>query len=108
MTADECWSYLMHLPRDSSFKAALAADPDYAGDGKPGPVPWTEFGPDIQALAGIYDLLGSLVSMVASLSGKPPQIAPYPRPVSPAQRRRREELRAKHEWLKARLLPEGR
>lgn len=107
MTADECWGFLMHLPRDSPLMAALAADPDYASDAKPGPVPWTEFGPEVQALAAVHDLLGSLVSMVGSLGGKPPQIAPYPRPVSPAQRRRREEQRAKHEWLKARLLPEG-
>lgn len=108
MTADECWGYLMHLPSDSPFMAALAADPGYASDAKPGPPSWTEFGPVVRALAANHDLLASLVSMVGGLGGKPPTIPPYPRPVSAAQRKHREELRVKHEWLKARLLPEGR
>jgi hypothetical protein len=101
ISVDECWDMLMHLPRDSPLTSALAADPEFASDAKPGPPSWTEFGPVVQALAANHDLLAAIYSAITKA-----KIPPYPRPANPVRKKRMAELRAKHEWLKARLLPE--
>lgn len=94
MSADACWDLLMHLPPDSALMSALAADPEFAGDAEPGPPQMTEFGPQVQALAGIYDLLAALLSTVAGLGGgTPPKIPPYPRPQLPGSGRQRQRAR---------------
>lgn len=98
--ADEAWDCIVHMPVDSPLMAALAADPEYASDARPGPPSWTEFGPEVQALASVHDLLAAIYSAVTRA-----QVAPYPRPASAAQRRRRQQQWARHRQLTARLLP---
>jgi hypothetical protein len=108
MTPDEAWELLMALPRDSPLMAAVAADPELASDGgEPGLPSWTEFGPEVQALAQVHDLLGSLVSMVgAAFGAKPaPRVPPYPRPANPHEQARRAARWARHKALTARLIP---
>lgn len=72
----------MHLPRDSPLMSALADDPAFASGGAPRAPKLAEFGPDVEVLAGIHDLLGSLVSLVAGLGGQQVNVPPYPRPVT--------------------------
>jgi hypothetical protein len=103
MTADACWDLLMHLPRDSALMAALAADPEFASEATPGPPPWTEFGPEVQALAELNDRVGALVSLVASIGGTKVKIPPYPRPTGPLERVRAVEKRQRHKALLARI-----
>lgn len=108
MTADELWSLIVHLPRESPLKAALADDPEIPA-GQPGDPPWTEFSPEVQVLADIADRLGSLLSVVVQLGGgKPPRLKPYPRP-GDEKRRQAEKARfaerwARHKALAARVL----
>lgn len=100
MTADECWDLLVHLPGDSALMAALAEDPDYAGDDEPGPPSFRGWTTETSVLADVYDMLGVLVRQVAALAGTPPKIDPYPRP-GEERRRQREEARraqARIEW----------
>lgn len=109
-TPDECWDLLMHLPRDSATVAAIADDEDLAGEpGPPRPPRLTEFGPEVEVLAGIYDLLASLLATVASLGGQPPKIDPYPRPVpaaaATAQREHEEQQERLRRKALAQLLP---
>lgn len=108
MTADECWALIVHLPRDSPLKAALADDPGIPA-AEPRDPAWTEFGPEVQALADISDKLSSLLAVVIrGLGGKPPKFKPYPRP-GDAKRKQLEKQRfadrwAKHKALAARVL----
>jgi hypothetical protein len=108
MTPDECWALIIHLPRTSPLKAALAEDPDIPL-AEPGDPPWTEFSPEVQAIAEAVDVLKSLLANVISLGGgKPPKFRPYPRP-DDARREAAEKARfagrwAKHKALAARIL----
>lgn len=110
-TPDEVWDLLMHLPRDSATVAAIADDGDLAGEpGAPRPPRLTEFGPEVEVLASVHDLLASLLaSVVTALGGKPPKIDPYPRPVSAAAARAQREHEEQQERLRrnalAQLLP---
>jgi len=108
MTPDECWDLITHLPRTSPLKAALAEDPEIPL-GEAGDVPWTEFSPEVQALAEVRDLLASLLANVIALGGgKPPKIPPYPRPGDTrrkaADKARFAERWRRHKELAARLL----
>lgn len=101
---DECWDLLMHAPRDSPLMAAIADDPELARTGRPGAPRLTEFSPEVEALAGVHDLLGSLLSVVVSLGGgRPPKVAPYRRPVTASARAERDEARQAHRDLVRRL-----
>jgi hypothetical protein len=111
MTADECWDLIVHLPRTSPLKAALADDPEIT-PGEPGDVPWTEFGPETQALAHIVDVLQSLLASVIAIGGgRPPKLKPYPRPGETrrkaAEQERLAERWRKHKELAARVLRKG-
>jgi hypothetical protein len=107
MTPDEAYELLMRLPRDSPLMAALAADPALVSDAEPVAPSWTEFGPEVQALAQVHDLLGSLVAMVGAAFGAkpPPRVRPYPRPANPHEQARRDARWARHKALTARLIP---
>jgi hypothetical protein len=106
VTPDECWDLLMQLPRDSPLMAALAADPDFIpDDAAPSPPPWTEFGPEVAALAEIRDLLASIRSAIAGLGGQKLSFKPYPRPVNLHEQRRQAQRWERHRALTARLIP---
>lgn len=105
VSVDEAWDVLVHAPRDSPLTAAVADDPELARPGAEAcPPRLTEFGPEVEALAGIYDLLASLLANVVSLGGgEPPKIPPYRRPVTASERAREAEARRRHEDLVRRL-----
>lgn len=102
----------MHAPRDSPLMSALADDPDAAAAGPAQAPKLAQFSPEVEALAGVYDLLAALLANVVSLGGgKPPRIPPYPRPVTASQlaaeRAERDAARRQHEELVRRLIPGG-
>lgn len=108
MTPDECWDFITHLPRDSPLMAALADDPDMP-EGEPREPSWTEFSPEVQAMAEAVDVLKALLANVIALGGgKPPKFKPYPRPGdgrrAAAAKARWAEKWAKHKALAARVL----
>lgn len=101
MTPDECWDLITHLPRTSATTAALYADPDTVFGDELAEVPLTEFGPEVQVLAHVADVLQSLlVNVIALGGGKPPRLKPYPRPGEARRKRLKAELReqARAEW----------
>jgi hypothetical protein len=96
----------MHLPRDSPLMSALADDPAYAGPSVPRPPKLAEFSYETEALASIHDLLASLLAVVmAFASMKPPQVKPYPRPVTAQAEAGRAADRKAHNDLMKRVLP---
>lgn len=101
VSPDEVWECVMALPRTSATRAALADDPEIpVGEGEPGDPPWTEFSPEVQAMAEAVDLLKSLLANVISLGGgKPPKFRPYPRP-GDSRRREAEKARFADRWRK--------
>lgn len=109
ITPDEVWDCIAHLPRTSATMAALANDPQ-APKSAPKPPSWTEYGPEVQVMAEVRNLLASLLANVIALGGgKPPKIPPYPRPDDEqrkqAERERLAERWRKHKELVARVLP---
>lgn len=110
MTADECWDYVAHLPRESATWAAVYADPETvyedpeaaAGSGGPAPEPrLTEFSPEAERLADIADRLASLIAIVSgALCKRPVKIGPCPRPgdARRAEARARRDERDRAEW----------
>lgn len=66
----------------------------------------SEFGPDVQVMAEVRDLLASLIGVQIARAGKKPKkIKPYPRPESALQRVRRRQRYATHRSIVDRLLP---
>lgn len=108
VSVDEAWDLLMHAPRDSPLTAAIADDPEFAQPGAKVRAPrLTEFSPEVEVLASVHDLLGSLLSVVVSLGGgKPPKVTPYRRPVTAGQVAERAQARREHRELVYRLTGE--
>lgn len=112
LTAEALLDYLRHLPRTSAYHQALAQDEELAEklandpDSKPGPPPLTEFGPDVQVLAELRDLVASLIAVtIKAHGGKPSKVKPYPRPDTAIQRARRRARFRQHQSVVARVLP---
>lgn len=112
LTAEAFLDYLRHLPRTSAYHQALAQDEDLAErlandpDSKPGPPPLTEFGPEVQVLAELRDLVAALIAVtVKAHGGKPSKTKPYPRPETAIQRARRRARFRQHQSVVARVLP---
>jgi len=62
---------------------------------------WT---PEREVLAGIYDLLVNiLAAQIATGGGKPPEMKPYPRPMTAFHRARDRSIQEQHESLAKRL-----
>lgn len=107
--------FLEHLPSTSAYHAALAQDEELAGElvesgdeqaVKPRPPDLTEWGPDVQVLAEVRDLLASLLAVtVKANGGKPPKPTPYPRPETALQRVKQRVRFARHSELVRRVLP---
>jgi hypothetical protein len=113
LTAWEVLDYLEHLPRASAYHSAVAEDEELAeelagqADTAPRPPRLAEFGPDIQVLAEIRDLLASLIGVQIARAGKTPKkVKPYPRPESAMDRVRRRQRYSAHRDLVARVLPQ--
>lgn len=101
------------LPRDSHYVAELADDDEIAarmppGDDGPQPPRLTEFGPVIEHLAAVRDLLGVLVALQAAPPGKRPQPPPpVARPVTAADRARQRIAEERRTAMAAQLWPGG-
>lgn len=111
VSVDEAWDVLMHAPRDSPVISAIADDPAYAAaPGKRPAMKLAQFSPERESLAGIYDLLASILATVTAAVGhKPPKVRPHPRPVTASARADKEAARRQHQDLVRRLIrpPEG-
>lgn len=107
------WAIVSRLPRDSHYIAELADDDELAdsldhGDPEPpAPPSLAEFGPGIEQLAAIRDLLGVLVAIQTTAPGKRPRPPePVLRPVTAAQRARKRAADAEHAAMAAQLWPD--
>lgn len=104
-----------HLPRDSFMHEAMADDEllaEHMLSSEPTEKPpvrrWSEYGVQVELLAGIYDRLAEVPNAIAAANGaKPRKIRPYPRPVTAMERVRDRRAKQKHRSLVARLLPSG-
>lgn len=115
VSAQEILDYLEHLPRTSAYHTAVAEDEELAKHlaAEPPPPtrapPLTEFGPEVEVLAEVRDLLANLIAVtIKANDGKPPKVKPYPRPESAVQRERRRRRYEQHRALAARVLPSRR
>jgi len=118
MSGDALLDFIDHLPTDSAYFAEMAEDEEYAellldqeaaGQAAPAAPRMTEYGPQVRALAAVYDRLSYLVSVqIARANKTPPRFDPYPRPVTALERKRRARTQHKHSALVARLVPNRR
>lgn len=69
--------------------------------------PVSEFTPDVEVTAALYDLVGALIKVVAQVNGakKPPTVPRYPRPVTAFERARNRASRAEFDSIVAQMLP---
>ncbi len=105
VSADEAWAVLAHAPRDSPFASAIADDPELTVPPRPGPPKLAQFSPEVEALAGVYDLLAAILANVIAIGGgKPPKIDPYARPVTASQLAAKAAQDAADEALHQRLV----
>lgn len=66
----------------------------------------SEWSEEVAALAAMVDRLGVLIRALVSLNGgKPPDLDPYPRPVTAVDRLRERRGRERHLRLLGELLP---
>jgi hypothetical protein len=101
------------LPSNSHYIAAIANDEELAdgaeGEAAPSAPPLTEWSPVVAALAAVADRLSTLINVqVARGGGQTTKIAPYPRPVTAAQRIKERNKLTRHQELVARLIPAPR
>lgn len=102
-----------HLPRTSRYQHVLTQDDDLVAglinrpEGQPPAAPpLTEFGPEVEALAGLFDRVGELINTVIGVNGGKPRAAkPYPRPVTAADRVRAQRRRESQDATTALLFP---
>ena len=112
------WRFLLnlidHLPRGTAFAEAVAEDDELAaqhgfdgGDKRRAAPPVSEFTPDVELLAALYDRIGVLIGWVAAGAGakKPPKAQPWPRPVTAIERARSRRARADFEDIVAKAAP---
>lgn len=103
-----------HLPRWSNYIAELADDDEVAeaNADRPQPKPrgpsMREWTPEHAALAAAVDRLGEIVQGIAKQLNpkkKAPEVRPYPRPVTAADRVKRRREHEDHLYLVSRLVP---
>ncbi|MGH3097351.1 MAG: hypothetical protein ACRDMV_15310 [Streptosporangiales bacterium] len=110
LSAAEVLDYLDNLPLESPYMAAVADDEDIAwGEAEQrSDLPLTDWTPEVKVLVEVRDLLVTLIGITAKVAGgKPPKIPPYPRPVTGAQRARRQQRYEQHQALVRRVLCRG-
>ena len=112
LSAAEILDFLEHLPSTSAYHAALAEDEDLAKElldtpeQKPKAPRLTEFGPEVQVMAEVRDLLAAVLTvLIKANGGKPQRPKPYPRPVTALQRMRERMRYSRHRDLVRRVLP---
>lgn len=103
-------SLISQLPRNSFFVEALSRDEELAAELAEMPMESAEvrmavWSPELEVLAAVFDRLGSVVAaVVASTGNRPPDLQPFPRPVTAAERARFAANRERRERLVKRLL----
>jgi hypothetical protein len=103
------WRYLLsridHLPRNSAYVEAVSLDEELAQQMAQAPedkrekapaVRMRDWSPLMEAMASQIDRLGDVVqAVIAAQGGRPPQIAPFPRPKT-AWEKLRDDPRREH------------
>lgn len=109
-------AYIDRLPRASHLRAAQSLDVEMyeafeqQNKGRPRPPvlapPATEFAPDVEVLAALFDRLGELiqVSIAAAGSKKKISVKPWPRPETARDIVRRRKARANIEHLESAIV----
>lgn len=93
------WRYLLsridHLPRNSAYVEAVSLDEEVAQAALDRPAPkgntvrMRDWSPMMEAIVAQVDRLGDVIqAVIAAQGGKPPQIAPFPRPKTAADKLR--------------------
>ena len=98
------------LPRNSAYVEAVAADEELAATLPDAPGEqverWSEWSPERDTLVVIADRIGQLIAaQVAAAGGRPPKVAPLPRPTTASARVRQARRWQQHQRLVAQLLP---
>lgn len=98
------------LPRNSAYVEAVAADEELAASlpDAPGEVVerWSDWSPERETLVIIADRVGQLLqAQVASGGGRPPRVAPLPRPTTASAKVRQARRMQQHQRLVSQLLP---
>ena len=102
---------LDHLPRTSHLRQAMATDVDlYRATGgpdrprlKPPAPPLTEYSPEVELLAAMFDRLGEVAAILARLGGskRRARLRPWARPETAEQLHRRQQRREAFEHLES-------
>jgi hypothetical protein len=97
------------LPRNSFFVEAVSKDEELAQampeSDEPPEERLSTWSPEREVLAACFDRLGEVIrALVAVNGGKPPNITPYPRPVTAMQRARIAKAQERRAQLSKRLL----
>lgn len=101
LPVDECWDLLMQAPRDSPIKSAIFADPETVLADGPADPQLTEYSPEVEAIAALYDVNVSILAHLSAFTSKKPvRLKPYRRPGEARRARRKAQLReqARREW----------
>lgn len=107
---------ILALPRNTLTQEGVANDDELveslmAGRDEDAPTPpirMAEFSPEVEALYGVVDRLGDVVSGLVGLGGKkPPKIAALRRPQTAWERIAHKRDVTRHESIVNRLLPNG-
>lgn len=94
------------MSQDDELVELLAQDKD--DDEASPPVRWSEFSPEVEAIYAAVDRLSDVVAGQVALGGKkPPRLPAMRRPETAWTRVKRKKRDAKHDRLKAMLLPNG-
>lgn len=115
LPAQAVLDFLDHLPSTSAYHAAIAEDEELAqdlldrgegGSSRPRPPRLTEWGPDVEVMAEVRDLLADLLTVtIKAHGGKPSKIPAYRRPETALQRVKRRARMVAHSDLVRRVLP---
>lgn len=105
------------LPRNTHTGEAMSQDDELVAMITAGRAPaaeasrairMAEFSPEVEALYGVTDRLGDVVSGLVGLGGrKPPRISPLPRPSTAWERFAHRQDLERHQALVRRVLPNG-
>ncbi|TDC02278.1 hypothetical protein E1091_01125 [Micromonospora fluostatini] len=100
-------AYMQELTDDDAWAEAVLARPD-SSKGKPS-VRLADWSAELEMLTNLYDRMGELIRVVAMSAGSRPKRAPpAPRPTTALDRVADRRNQARHDRLKAGLLPQNR
>lgn len=96
------------MSQDDELVALVANGQDPTTGSASRAIRMAEFSPEVEALYGVTDRLGDVVSGLVGLGGrKPPRISPLPRPSTAWERFAHRQDLERHQALVRRVLPDG-